>query len=220
MAEARQVKYPRTVLPPPPPQAKAIEIDDGFEDTPVGATPKRAQVSGEERGASIRITDAQAASGKHSLKVTDARELTPSWQPHFFYEPHIRDGVVRQSFDVRMESNALMFTEWRDSGPYPQNVGPSITFDGQGRIFAGGKLLTTVPMNGLVHIEIQAAVGKNAAKKFTLTVVPPGGAAQAFADLPFAGKSFQELQWLGFSSTAAADTAFYLDNLKIKRLPK
>jgi hypothetical protein len=34
------------------------------------------------------------------------------------------------------------------------------------------------------------------------------------------GPQFNELQWLGFSSTAAADTAFYLDNLRLQRLGK
>jgi hypothetical protein len=33
------------------------------------------------------------------------------------------------------------------------------------------------------------------------------------------GEQFSELHWLGFSSTAMADTVFYLDNLRIRRIP-
>jgi hypothetical protein len=32
------------------------------------------------------------------------------------------------------------------------------------------------------------------------------------------GRDFHELHWLGFSSTAAAGTVFYLDNLRLKRI--
>jgi hypothetical protein len=34
------------------------------------------------------------------------------------------------------------------------------------------------------------------------------------------GQQFSELHWIGFSSTALADTAFYLDNLRIQRVAK
>jgi hypothetical protein len=41
-----------------------------------------------------------------------------------------------------------------------------------------------------------------------------------FSELRMSGREFSELHWLGFSSTAEADTAFYLDNLRIQRLEK
>ncbi|MCY3024484.1 MAG: right-handed parallel beta-helix repeat-containing protein, partial [Planctomycetota bacterium] len=219
VAEARAVKHPKTVMPAPPPPPKPTEVDDGFEKTAVGVRPEGATVSGEEKGASIRVTDEQAAGGKHSLKFTDSKDLTPTWQPHMYYEPHIAGGGVRQSFDVRMEPGSLMFTEWRDAGGYPQNVGPSVTFDGAGRVSGGGKVLATVPASTWVHIEIEAPLGKDAPRKFKLTVAVPGAAPQVFADLAMPGKEFEELHWLGFSSTAAVDSVFYVDNLRIKRTP-
>ncbi len=39
-----------------------------------------------------------------------------------------------------------------------------------------------------------------------------------FESLPMAGAQFAELHWLGFSSTAAADTALFIDDLKIERV--
>ena len=37
--------------------------------------PAHAEVSGEEHGASIRVSDERAASGRQSLKVTDSKPL-------------------------------------------------------------------------------------------------------------------------------------------------
>jgi hypothetical protein len=189
-------------------------VRDDFEKTPVDAHPAHARVSGEQAGASIRICNDRAASGRQSLKVTDSQRLTPTWQPHFYYEPHLTAGVVRQSFDVWMHRDAQFFTEWRDSGTYPRNVGPSVRFDGLGKVTVAGKLLARFPAETWLHVDIEAPIGKNTAHTFKLTIIPAGSKSQTFADLPISGPDFVELHWLGFSSTAAVDTAFYLDNLK------
>jgi hypothetical protein len=193
-------------------------VDDGFESTPIGSVPKGAQVSGEEKGASIRVSGERAATGQRSLKVTDSATLLPAWQPHFYYEPHLTSGTVRQSFEVWLETNAQFVVEWRDSGGYPQNVGPSVLFDGSGDVTASGKLLAKIPSRHWIHVEIQAPVGKGAARAFQLRLVPEGEPPRVFSGLPMSGQQFSELHWIGFSSTALADTVFYLDNLRIQRL--
>lgn len=206
-----------TELPPPPPPPGPKEVADDFETTPVGASPNDANAGGEDRGASIRVSDEQAAGGKHSLKVIDKAGIQPSWQPHFFYEPHLTTGTVRQAFDVRLAPGNLFFTEWRDDTAYPGCIGPSVTLDGTGRVMVAGKTLATVPVGKWVRFEIVAALGKGS-RKYTLQVTPAGSPTLTFADLPFAGDRFRELHWLGFVSTAEVDTAFYLDNLEIKRV--
>jgi hypothetical protein len=218
--EASHARCAGIALPPPPAPPAPLEVDDGFEATPVGSAPSKAHVSGEEKGASIRVSGERAATGQHSLKVADSATLQPAWQPHFYYEPHITSGSVRQSFDVWFETNAQFVTEWRDSGTYPQNVGPSVRFDGNGNVSAGDKLLAKVPSRHWVHVEIQAPLGKNAARVFQLTLTPEGEERKVFSELRMSGQQFSELHWLGFSSTAEADTAFYLDNLRIQRLEK
>jgi len=205
-----------TPLPAPPPAVKPLMIDDGFETTPVGNHPANTQVSGEEQGASIRVSDERAASGTHSLKVRDSKTLQPSWQPHFYYEPHYRKGAVQQSFDVWLATNAQFIVEWRDSSPYPKNVGPSALFDGSGKVIAGGKTLAQIPAETWIHVEIQGMLGKDAPRSFDLVLKPANAPAQKFSGLPISGPDFHELHWLGFSSTALADTFFYLDNLVLK----
>ncbi|MCX6905695.1 MAG: right-handed parallel beta-helix repeat-containing protein, partial [Verrucomicrobia bacterium] len=216
--EVSHANCPHLPLPPPPPAPKPLTVNDGFEQTPVGAQPAQAHVSGEEKGASIRVSDERAASGRHSLKITDSKTLQPSWEPHFYYEPHFTQGVVQQSFDVWIGSNALFFTEWRDTATYPRNVGPSVSFDGAGKVSAVGKPLATVPSQSWVHVEIEAALGKSAPRTFRMTLTPAGSATQTFGDLPMTGAEFRELHWLGFSSTATSDAVYYLDNIGVKSL--
>ena len=215
--EVRHGRCRLAPLPAPPPPPKPLEIDDSFESTLVGRHPAQATVSGEEQGASIVVSAERAARGRQSLTITDSRTLKPAWQPHFYFEPHLTSGVVRQSFDYWARTNAQFFAEWRDTAAYPQNVGPSLQFEGLGRISAGGKVLTQVPVETWVHVEIEAGLGKDVPPVFKVVVKPAGGRELVFEDLPIPGKSFHELHWLGFSSTAAADTAFYLDNLKLKK---
>ena len=214
--EASHARCKPRPLPPPPPPPQPLSLDDGFEDTPVGAHPARAHVSGEEQGASIRVTDERAAAGRRSLKVTDSATLQPAWQPHFYYEPHLTTGTVRQRFDVWLGTNAQFFTEWRDAGDYPRNVGPSVRFDANGDVSAGGRVLARMPVGAWFRVEIEAAVGKDAPRTFTLRLTPPGGAPQTFRDLPIAGRDFREVHWLGFSSTAATHAVFYLDNVAVE----
>ena len=213
--EARQVKHPKTIMPAPPQPPAPHEVDDDFEKTPAGSVPQDAIVDGEGMGASIRVTDEYAATGKHSLKVTDAKAVQPSWQPHLYYEPHLVQGTVRQTFDLRLTPNALVVTEWRDT---LQATGPSVVFDASGRISVGGKVLTTISPDGWIHVEIEARLGKNAPKTFKLSVVPSNGAPQVFANLTMTGTGFAKLDWLGFISAAAADTTFFIDNLQIKQI--
>jgi hypothetical protein len=212
--ESRHADCPRNPLPPPPPPPAPLTVDDDFERTAVGAHPAHARVSGEEEGASIRVGERRAKGGSRSLEVADSRRLEPTWQPHFYYEPHLTEGIIRQSFDVWMSPDAQFFTEWRDAGNYPENVGPSVRFDGDGTVRVGGKVLTRVAAETWFHVEVEAAIGKDAPRVFKMTIVPAGGGEEVFAELPIPGAAFRELHWLGFSSTAKADAVFCLDNLK------
>ncbi len=214
--EPRRIEYPPTKLPAPPPPPAPTPVDDGFETTVAGAVPDLATVSGEEKGASIRVTDEKAAGGGHSLKVTDAPGLEFTWQPHLFYQPHFLEGMVRQSFDVYLQPESLLFTQWRDSGPYPANIGPAVTFDGSGSIAASGERLRDVPVGEWFRVEIECALGKTAPKTYSVTISVPGEAREQFDDIPFTGEGFRELHWLGFVSTATGKAVFYLDNVRVQ----
>lgn len=219
-SEPLKFKYPKTILPPPPPKPVAKDIIEDFEKLNPDNVPEGMTVSGIEQGASISVTDEIAATGKKSLKIVDSKTLKPSWQPHFFYTPHFTEGVIEESFDIYLTEGNELFTEWRDDRPYPDCIGPSISIDSSGNVRHKGKPLCKIPLKTWVNVKIRAQVGKNIPNTFTLTVTTPGANPMTFDKLEFLGTKFNELHWLGFSSTALEDTVFYLDNLHIKRVGK
>jgi hypothetical protein len=209
----------RKPFTPPPPKPRFPEsLDEGFESTPVGERAAWAATSGEEGGASVRVTDEAAASGKRSLKLTDAPGLKYSWQPHLFYTPRYNSGVARLSFDVRLEAGASFVHEWRDASQ-PYLVGPSIAVDAKGQLTAGGKPLATLPIGQWMHFEFVAALGKGATGTYGLGVTVAGKSPQRFDKLPFGSPAWKALRWLGFISLATERTAIFLDNVGLTRRP-
>jgi len=176
-------------------------------------------VSGVEKGASIRVTNKLAATGRHSLKFTDVVGLEKSWQPHMFYRPHFLRGRVRESFDIFLDTGALVYTEWRDTTEYPRNIGPSVTFaagaDGKAKVTASGTDVGMVPLGKWVHVEVECVLGKSEKARYTLKLTVPGGPPRELPDIPISGDRFRELHWLGFVSNATVNSQFAIDNVRI-----
>jgi hypothetical protein len=217
--EARHADCAHIPLPPPPAPPAPLLLNDDFEGTPVDGSPAEATLSGVGDGADIRISNQRAATGEQSLMIVDSPDATPAWEPHFYYVPRLREGIVRQSFQVWFDRNAEFFTEWRDTGTYPRNIGPSLHFTGDGRISAAGRELTGVPPESWITVAIEAALGKQTEPTFTLTIRTEDGKVRAFPRLPISGEDFRELHWLGFSSTGTKESVFYVDNLKWEVIP-
>ena len=205
--------------PPPPPPPAPQEISDDFESIPVGAPPSDATVSGQNAGASVTVVAELAAGGQHSLKIQDSKSLTPTWQPHIFYTPHLRQGMVRQTFDINLQPGCAVLAEWRDQSAYPQCIGPSVRLEagamGQaGALQVAGKKLTDLPAATWIRVEITSELKSGT---FTLAITPAGGVREVFTDIAFSGGEFAELHWAGIISVHATDAAFFLDNMEIRR---
>jgi hypothetical protein len=69
-----------------------------------------------------------------------------------------------------------------------------------------------------VNIEVTCNSGAKADSRWQLAVRQPGQEPQRFADLPCSTK-FKKLSWVGFISLATNTTAFYLDNVRLEKLP-
>ncbi|HUT33367.1 MAG TPA: right-handed parallel beta-helix repeat-containing protein [Planctomycetota bacterium] len=234
--EREWVRRPKSVVrkpfTPPPPKPRYPEtIEDGFETTAVGERAAWAVTSGEEGGASIRVTAEVAASGKRSLKFTDAAGLKYDWQPHLYYTPRYHRGVASLSFDLRLEPGALFVHEWRDASQ-PYLIGPSIAIVGgvsprresrdgdvppTMQLTAKGKPLATVPLGKWIRIEIVAGLGKQATGTYDMAVAVEGQPPQRFERLPVGTPAWKSLRWLGFISTAKEKAVVYLDNVKLER---
>jgi hypothetical protein len=213
-AQSRIVREP-TPLPKMEP-AYPDTLNDGFEDTPVGERAKFAVTSGEEKGASIRVTDEIAASGKRCLRFADAPGLERPWQPHLFYPPRYNRGIARVDFDVRLEPGAIFVHEWRD-GSQPYLVGPSVMIDKAGQLTANGKPLLTLPIGQWVQFDFVAALGKQATGSYDLNVRVAGQPAKFFKKLPTGSPAWKRLRWLGFISLATEKSILYLDNVRLER---
>ena len=216
--EVRHADCPCRPLPPAPPPPAPLSVNDDFENTPAGNSPAHARVSGEENGASIRVSADRAASGRQSLKVTDAAATQPSWQPHFYYEPHMTEGVVRHSFRRLDGPRRAVLHRVARRRRVSAERRPQRAIRRQRQGDRGWPSARADARSDVVPRRDRSRAGQSrAAHVSSETHSRPAGATQTFAGLPISGTEFRELVWLGYSSTAAADTVFYLDNVTFPR---
>jgi hypothetical protein len=213
------LELPRA-FPPPPPPPPPTPIEEDFELLAVGDRCPGAQTFEDEvvKGATVRVSDEQAATGKHSLKLQDLPGQQYPWNPHVFFDPAYEGGRAEASFDLRLEGGTTVFHEWRDySAPY--RVGPSFRIAPDGRLYVGeDRTLTTLPLRTWFHVAIAWGMIPDLAGRFTLTVTVPGAAPQVFADLPCDPRCCT-LRWFGFCCEGNEAGAYYLDNLRLTHLP-
>ncbi len=213
MKLASSVTYPPVETPPAIPAPLPMAFKEDFEKLAVGAEPKKASVNTEKKGDSIAVTEEKAATGKRSLKITDAPDLKNAFNPHFHFDPNHKDGITTCAYDIFLEPGVQFYHEWRDrSSPY--RTGPSLWIQG-GKLNAAGKQLI-IPDNQWVHIEVKAGLGAQSTGTWDLTVTVRGQATQKFTGLKNANADWKELHWLGFVSNAKVKTVYYLDNLELK----
>lgn len=211
---AGSVKYPAFESAPPVPP---LGFRDDFEKTPVGAPPKRVALSLENKGESIEVTSERAASGKQSLKVTDAPGLSASFKPMFTYSPHHYAGTTTCSFDVYVEPGVIFQHEWRDNAS-PYRAGPSLVIQ-DGKLRAAGEQIV-VPENQWVRVHVQAGLVGASKGTWNLAVTQPGKSPQVMRNLRFVDAEWERLDWLGFISQAKVRTVFFLDNVELKNVSK
>ncbi|MBI2928879.1 MAG: hypothetical protein HYY24_24715 [Verrucomicrobia bacterium] len=204
--EQRRTHSPAASVPP-----AAFTVSEDFENTPVGAQADGAESHVENKGDSLAVTEETAASGRRSLKFQDAPGFQSAFNPRLVYAPHHTAGTTQCAFDLRVESGAVMYHEWRDDAN-PYRVGP-IFWIRDGKLSVAGNELMAVPAGQWVHIEIIAKLGAQATGTWDLAVRLPGRETKAFRDLKTGSPDWRKLDWLGFVSNADARTAFYLDNL-------
>ena len=214
----KRIKRVPYVVPPPPEAPKPEPIAEDFEALWVGAQPEGAYCNQESDAANIAVTDETAASGKHSLKFQDAAGQQYSFNPHMFYTPAFTEGVVVESFDVRLDKGAIGHFEWRDNGA-PYRVGPSVRIEANGddaeaRLLSNNKVLGRVPVGKWLHLEITCGLGTKATGTWTLRYGETGGAMTELTNLPCDPK-LKELRWLGFVADATVAAVMYVDNIKL-----
>jgi hypothetical protein len=211
------VRAPRRIkrqpyIPKPPLEPGPTTIEDDFEDSIPDAPPDGPVLSVENVGG-ILVTGELAASGKQSLKFTDAPGQKYGFNPHIWYSPHLTAGTVRGSFDARIEPGAIAYFAWRDYDGGAYRVGPSIRIEGDGKLLAGDRQIGKVPLSQWLRIEITCGLGDAANGKWTLRYGPIGDEPTR-VELT-CDPQFRKLDWVGFVADATVAAVFYVDNLKI-----
>jgi hypothetical protein len=212
LAEARRATYP-PLKTAPAPVPMPMHLD--FERDRVGKPPRDFQVNIDGKGDSILVTDETAATGRHSLKITDAPGLQYLWQPHLFVTMDYPKGRIQNSFALRLEPGADVDFEWRDWGQSEYQTGPQLAIR-KNKLKTGGRDLLELPESRWLHFEVSASLGTSAgAGTWSLKVIIPGEVPHEWKGLPNGSPKFKTLTWIGFSSNANDKTVFYLDDFMV-----
>lgn len=215
---------PWPLLPADTPQSAAqfhpaddfagVVFADDFERTPVGAAPAKPWQAENKGSTSIRVTDQEPAAGRRTLCFTD--------QPGSSFWPFLhrsvapfRHGKAKLSCDVRQEPGVPFYIEVRYEG---RGAGPSVFFDGQGKVTASNKALAQLPTGRWHHVEISFELGGDK-PGYTVALTPAGGPAQRFEGLPYASDWFYLCDSVYFVGHGEQAGRFYLDNVVLERLP-
>ena len=198
-------------------------IAEDFETAPVGGPPPEglgvARVAGKT---SIRVTDETAASGRRCLKFTDHPDAPRPFHPYFFLRPAgLSRGAGILAFDLRLDRGAAVQVELREvenAREFP--VGPSLVFRAGGELRAAGRpdALASLPVGQWFHVEVTFAL--DGAARYDLTLQLPGKPPQVFKGLPCRSPDFWRCGWAGFIGIASAQTAFYIDNVRLGTITK
>jgi len=217
-AKAESATYPPLEIAPEP---TPVPIQSDFEHESVGKLPKDFEVSLDEgKGDSILVTDETAATGQHSLKITDAPNLKYIWQPHLFVKTNYHEGTVRNTFALRVETGAEVNFEWRDwnmESLQEYHIGPQFRLR-KNKLLVNGKVLLDLPQSQWMCFEVTSGLGTADTDKWTLKLTIPGQIAHEWKDISYSDPKFKTLTWIGFSSEANEKTVFYLDDFSVNLL--
>jgi hypothetical protein len=203
--------YPAVPPAPEPP----LDIEESFETDPVGGRPVFGTSNVEGKGDAIRVVASDASVGHHSLEFVDAPGLQHAFDPHLYLTPGVPASHVRCAFDLKLETEAEFYHEWRDSSS-PYHVGPSLWVHGR-TLSAPGVEPVALPLGTWIRFELRTGALANSRGTWSLTVQPLGGRRREWKGLPLGSPDWRSLDWVGFVSNADKRTVFRIDNVSLSR---
>lgn len=207
--------YPPVTFPEKP-KPRPLTLNETFESTAIGAKPANGARVSKTIGPVMGVVKGGEES-ERALELRDSPEITPAWEPHFYYFPHHDSGTTWVSFDVKLETAYSLNYEWRDDAQ-PYRTGPQLVFE-QGQVKANGRKLVDLPAEGWLHVEVEAKLGAESDATWICVLTLPGQEPQKFGGLKFAKAEMKKLDWLGFSSNSKTAAKAWIDNLAIRNSP-
>ncbi len=190
-------------------------LNESFENSAIGARPRYAICSVENKGDSIFVTNRKAALGIKSLEIVDAPNLRKIFDPYFYYVPNYSNGNVYFSFDILIEKNSSLFCESRENQPGGATlIGPSFSIS-KNILHLSANNELELPIDQWIHISINFALRNTNNDNWSMTVSYQNNKIYHFNNLTYKDKNFKYLNWLGFSSMSNTRTKFYLDNIML-----
>jgi parallel beta-helix repeat protein len=205
----------------PPEQPRLYQIAGpvhfDFESVPVGGHCPTGDTLAPAPSA-IVVSDAQAATGKHSLKFLDAPNLKFDWQPRIYFPFDFVTGKARVSLDLYLpaDSPATLYIDPRQYSDTPNSeylTGPQLLVTPDGILRAGGKDLATLPRDTWCHLELTMPLGDQAGGN-TLVIGDGKTPGKSFT-IPSDNPKFRRLERVVIASLAKQAATFYIDNLAI-----
>ncbi|MCY2987235.1 MAG: beta-galactosidase trimerization domain-containing protein [Planctomycetota bacterium] len=219
--ERLQLLSPDSPFPPPRTyETSPVILSEDFDGTPVGKFPaKPVWAANTDVKTAIHVAVDPVSPTNRVLEFVDAPDARVGFLPYLVIKPNRLDrGRARFACDCYLESEAKVNVELRDESSGSSMTGPSVRITETGQIQAGGKDLTKVPLRQWFHLELDFALGSDA-PTYSLTIVPTGRPPERFDKLPYVNREFAQCTWLGVVSYATVKTHFYVDNLRLERLP-
>ncbi|MBN2450249.1 MAG: right-handed parallel beta-helix repeat-containing protein [Lentisphaeria bacterium] len=222
LAAAAPAAIPHPMLAMDLPRRPPNPIRDDCENTPIGEPPVGAAVQGEDagRGATIRVAEGNAASGRRSIRYVKVPGLAKSFYPYLFYAPALDEGVCLVRVAVCLDTGASLQIEGRDeSRASGYAVGPSVVLTAGAGIRHGERELASMETGTWTVLAFRFGAGTRADGRFDLEVMRADGTAERFPGLTFPGSGFRRLDWLGFVAQGSRQQVIHLDDLSIALEP-
>lgn len=198
-----------------------------FEKTPLGNLgirnakydrPKDQADLGEGFGVSEEAASplpvAGATLSKRSLKAQDKPGLAKTYEPVLDIFPKWETGTFRVCFDIMAQPGADWFFEMRvKNGEFA--AGPYVRWQ-KGKLIANNDHslpLADIAPGEWCRIAITASTGKGS---YAIQLTREDGSRKSYTDIP-CKPEWNEASYLLFSALSDQDTAFFIDNLSLKK---
>ncbi|MEK6793808.1 MAG: right-handed parallel beta-helix repeat-containing protein [Spirochaetota bacterium] len=186
-------------------------IDLDFESMPAGTEPADLTIR-KEGAATFMVSEEAAFGGRRSLKCIDRKDISKSYNPHFFVAyRNIERGVFRASFDAMIspdEPISYRF-EVRGKGSVDE-TGPRLDCNADGGVLVCDTKVADIRPGTWVHVEIAFTIGSG---EFSLLLKYDGG--ELNKSFPFLHAHFRSVSWAGITAGLIKDGSAYFDNLKM-----
>jgi len=221
----KRIKHP-PIVPLPGPGG----FEWTYEHEASGAAPVH---SGElacgpaELGHKIEVTDTDAASGKHSLRLAEGKNSKRSFYPFLHYPIGVGSGPVRASVRLKMPSASpsamyLSFRDYHNTGGKYFQTGPRIQINAKGVLSAtpDAGVDLKLPRDVWVRLDIAFEMGEGQPKTFDLTVAVPGQKPRVFPKVPYLDAGFMQVGDIYIVSTGPDGGTFLIDDVRVSTSPK